>query len=246
MNKELNSFNMHRSGLRGFVPFVALMLWFLLAILYAGPAKANDETITAADLLPEIEAALMAEGLNDPANISLTAPGASIAADATITNLSYNPLSGRFVARLSSGSGTIAGVARMIARYPVLTRSIARGEEITEGDIRFVETSSRSNRGLITDPSDLIGKAARRSLASGAPVRLSDVEAPVLVEKGAIVTLVYEIAGLRMTHQGIARNKGGDGDIVVVENIESERTLKGIVEGRNAIKIIPRRRAIEG
>ena len=229
--------------LRGFVAFVALVLWFLMAILSARPAAA-ETPLTAADILPDIEAALMAEGMAADARIALSQPTMPVASS-SIAHVSYNALSGRFVVRMKSG-GAIHGLARMVQSLPVLTRRMERGDLIDDSDITYAEMTMTGARGVIDDASELVGKIARRPLAPGAPLRAHDIEAPTLVKKGAVVTLAYEIAGLRMTHQGVALKDGAAGDVITIRNIDSERTLKGVVADRNLVAVAPRRSAIEG
>lgn len=231
--------------LRGFVPFVAIILWFLLAILGARPAAASDFTLTAADIAPEIEAALGAHGMPADAQIELLRPDQPIA-NANIEHVSYNPQSGRFIIRLSGASIPVAGIAQRMEMLPVLTRDIARGEMIAEDDIGFVEAPVNGKQTVLTSSEDLIGKIARRPLRADSALRTSDVEAPLLVQRGAVVTLYYKIAGLRMTHQGVAMDDGASGDIISVKSIDSDRALKGVVTDRNVISIIPRRGAFEG
>ncbi len=228
-------------NLRGFVAYVALLLWFLVAILAARPASAADTEarLTAANLLPEIEAALIEKGMSEESQITLAEPHQPIDS-VDIAHASFNPLSGRFIIRMENSAETILGVAHAVARIPVLNRNVARGELINESDIVFTEAPVNRARTIVKTADDLIGKTARRPLAAGSAIRHSDVTAPRLIEKGAVVTLSYQVAGMRMTHQGVALNNGAKGDIISVKNIESERTLKGVVADRNLVSIAPR------
>ncbi len=230
--------------MRGFVAFVAVTLWFLLAILGAGRAAAQNATLTAGDILPSLETTLVANGAPEDGVVHLDSPGLTVT-DAAIAHASYNPLSGRFVLRMAQG-GAITGVVARTQRYAVVNRAIERGELISDADIDFIDAPAASARGFITDAEALVGKSARRALAADRPVRAADVETPVLVKKGAIVTLTYQIDGLRMTHQGVAMHNGGAGDVVSVKNIKSDITLKGVVADRNLVSIIPLHAAFEG
>lgn len=230
--------------LRGFIAFIAVALWFLLVILGAGRASAQDAPLAARDVTPVLEAALAAQGAPEDGIVQLDNPGQPVI-DGAVAYTSYNPLSGRFVIRMTEGGAITGAVARM-ARYAIVNRDIERGEIIGEADIGSIDAPAISARGLVTDEHALSGKMARRALTANKPIRAADLETPTLVKKGAIVTLTYNVAGIRMTHQGIAMHNGGAGDVVSVKNIKSDRTLKGVVSDRNLVSIIPHNAAFEG
>lgn len=246
MDDRLIRANTKTSGIKGFVPFVAIALWFLLAIMSASPAAAaNNAYLLASDVLPDIEVALSAKGMAAEAVVEIDNPQQPISMDFAIVNTSYNPLSGRFVVRLNGG-GAITGFAKSMHTVPVLRTNMQRGDIIAENDIVYREiTAVRANQ-FLTSTDDLSGMIVRRQLNANTPIRPGDVEAPILVDRGAIVTLSYKMTGLTMTHQGVAADKGAKGDVVSVRNIASDRTLKGIVTDRNFITIVPRGGQVEG
>ena len=51
------------------------------------------------------------------------------------------------------------------------------------------------------------------------------------------VTLIYETAGLYLTVRGKALESGTEGDVVNVLNLQSKRTVSGIVIGRGQVSI---------
>ncbi len=243
----------HRNGtddvfggrMRGFVAFVAVVLWFLLAILSAGRAAAEDVSLTAGDILPSLEAVLTANGAPADGIVQLDNPAQPVGG-AAVAHASYNPLSGRFVLRMAQGAGAVTGIVARMQRYAVVNREMDRGEIIGEADLSYFEAPGASTRSFVTDAETLLGKSARRPLAANKPIRAGDLETPTLVKKGAVVTLTYQVDGLRMTHQGVAMHNGAAGDIVSVRNIKSDRTLKGVVADRNLVSIIPHHAAFEG
>ncbi len=242
-NRANDSFGGER--LPGFIAFIAIALWFLLAILGAGRASAQEFSLTAGDVLPSLEMALAANGAPDDGIVQLDNPALPVI-DGAVAHASYNPLSGRFVIRMAQGGGAVTGVVTRMARYAIINRAIDRGDIIGEADIDYLDAPAISGRGYVTDDNALIGKMARRALSANKPIRAGDLETPTLVKKGAIVTLTYNVEGIRMTHQGIAMHNGGAGDVVSVRNIKSDRTLKGVVSDHNLVSIIPHNAAFEG
>ena len=233
--------------LSGFVSYTAIALWFLLTIMV--PVKARAETpiaITAADILPDIEAALMEKGVAADTEIQLEAPDTIIYVASgkapVFDSVSVNPRSGRFLIRVRGAEGTpsaaIAGRAASSVEYPVLVQPVARGEIISENHITYRERNDLQAAFYVTDSADVIGMEARRPLQADAPLRVSDLKAPVLVKRGALVTMIYENDGLRLTHHGVAGAAGGMGDVIAVENTKSERTIKAVVTGVNRAAVI--------
>ena len=246
---------MHRSSIRnqnqavnapGFIGYLTVVLWFLLTVLSSGPARADDIvnsrqpiTLRASDILPQIEAALIDKGMNGGAEVVLNSPDLtfSTSSDVAVAFTSYNERSGRFVIRLQGVSTPVAGFVRVTEVFPVLTRAINRGDIIGEHDITFVESNDKRAGYFIQDAADIIGMEARRPLSAQTPLRSSDVAAPVLVKKGALVTITYVTEGLRLSHQGVALATGSRGDVISIRNIQSERTVKAIISGENIAKI---------
>ena len=230
-----------KSGSVGFLGVLMIAMWFLLTIMAPSAARANDSAValTAEDILPDIEAALAAKGMADGAEITLSNPGQTFyAVDAvTFSHASYNPQSGRFVLRIAGGATTITGFARLSESFPVLARAIDRGDIIQETDIVFIDSADMRAGVFLRDAKKLIGMEARRPLRAQSPLRPSDVTAPVLVEKGALVTVTFVMDGLRLTHQGVAMSAGSAGEVIAVKNIQSERMLKGVIDGRNLVSI---------
>ena len=244
-NHSLNRQIRHSTGIPAFVGWLAIVLWFLITIMAS--AKASDATIIASDLLPEIELALSEKGMSPDAAIELTDPAQPVALEtgATIIHTSFNPTSGRFVTRFSSGV-VVTGIANVVKQFPVLSRSLNRGDIVQENDIDYVETSQIRPGQYIEEAGALIGMEARRPLAANTPIRNNDVAMPILVKKGALITITFVLDGLRLSHQGVAMDNGGAGDVIAVKNVQSERVLKAIVERAGLARVAAPVTTLEG
>lgn len=239
----------------GFLAYATLLMWFLLTVLspmQAGaeePAEPPLASLRVADILPDIEAALAEKGALAGAEISLADPQAALlvakGGKPAFDSVSLNPGTGRFLIRARGATETIsiAGFARPRISLPVLAQPVARGDLIQEADIAWIETSEARPSGVILSANDLVGMEARRALAAGSPIRVHDVDAPMLVEKGKLVTIAFEAAGLRLTHSGVALRDGADGDVIDVRNVKSERVVKAVVAGPNLVSAVSSRRA---
>ena len=57
------------------------------------------------------------------------------------------------------------------------------------------------------------------------------------MQRDQTVTLIYEAAGLYLTIRGKALEGGTEGDVVSVVNLQSKRTVSGVVIGRGQVSI---------
>lgn len=157
--------------------------------------------------------------------------------------LTFDDRSGRFeaIVRAPGGDGArLSGIAEEVMDIPVLARPIQRGETIADADLAYVHTRiAYLSRNTVTDAKGLVGFAAKRPLRSGQPIQLSDIEHPVIVAKGALVTIVYEVPGLSLTDQGRALEPGATGDTISVLNPNSHRTLLATVVSSDRVRLEP-------
>ena len=77
----------------------------------------------------------------------------------------------------------------------------------------------------------------RKQLRAGQALRVSDLAKPDLVQRDDNVTLIYESTGLYLTIRGKAMESGTEGDVVNVLNLQSKRTVSGVVIGRDQVAI---------
>jgi flagella basal body P-ring formation protein FlgA len=235
--------------LPGVAAYATIGLWLLLTVLTPIRADAAEAQapviIRAADILPAIEEALMAKGVPAEAEVALAEPEATLAVEAGTSpqfdSISFNRASGRFLIRMRGFGGApstaISGTVKIVARFPTLVAPLARGEVIEEDNIDWIETAEARPADFITEAESLVGMEARRAIEPGAPLRPSDVVAPVLVKRGALVTMTYSLSGLTLTHAGVAQTTGAKGDLIDVKNVKSERIVKAVVAGENLVAI---------
>ena len=78
---------------------------------------------------------------------------------------------------------------------------------------------------------------ARRQLRAGQAIKGADLAKPDLVQRDQSVTLIYETPTIYLTIRGKALDNGTEGDVVSVMNLQSKRTVSGIVVGRGQVAI---------
>lgn len=120
----------------------------------------------------------------------------------------------------------------------VLTRAIARGETIHQADLAFVavDPAASGNQG-VSRLEDVVGKQASRSLRAGDAVKPGDVERPVWVKRRSAVVIHSVAAGVRITTQGMALDEGREGELIRVQNVQSEEAFMAQVTGPSEVTV---------
>lgn len=180
----------------------------------------------------------------DQARLSIALP-IDVAPTVTIENLTYDRAARRFEADLVAAGQThaamhsrISGSVAALVEIPVLNRRMQSGEIITAADIAWVEIDSREMRAdSISQADQLIGMTPRRALLTDQPISARAVQSPVLVEKGALVTMRLAKGNLQVTAQGRALSKGGKGDLIRIQNLTSNRIIEAVVEAADRVVV---------
>lgn len=159
--------------------------------------------------------------------------------DIGIARLTYDARNGRFDATLEIPTGaTQRGLLRLSGRafatveVVMVSRSVDRGAVLKTGDL-VVERRPRGEvaRDAVAGIERAVGMAARNVIRPGQPLRTADLARPEIVQRGQMVTLVFEAPGLTLTMRGKANESGAEGDTVSVLNEQSKRTVQGVVAG---------------
>ena len=162
-----------------------------------------------------------------------------------LENVRHDDRAGRVAATIvvPTGAGIVSrvpvtGRVLEVVRVPVVTRRVARGEIVRKDDLRWTEMPRNRVRGdVITDPEGVIGKSARHSLRPGRPLRNADVQRPLLVTRGSIVTLMLETKRMTLTTRGKSMESGSLGQTIQVVNIRSKRVIEAVVEGPGRVRV---------
>lgn len=171
-----------------------------------------------------------------------------IMAEVTVEDVSYNRRSNRFAAMLSVGEKGMNPVQRMrvtgevhsMLEIPTLTHRLNKGDVIAQNDITWIKVrADRTQRDIVTDAHDIIGMTPKRMLRAERPIRSGDVQRPVLVPKGSIVTIVLQQPGMTLTSKGKAMENGSDGETIRVINSKTKRTIDAIVLSSSTVTVIP-------
>jgi flagella basal body P-ring formation protein FlgA len=222
----------------------------LRQVLVSRPARriATDEIETA------VKAVLAQRFGLDGAHMMLVFDGAppsmilppDLSAPLKAEDVVYDPRARRVAANVAVGQPGHAGrrslrVAAAIvetADVVVLTRPLQRGDEISPGDVAL---ERRPREGVPADAlaelKGSIGRATRRALSPGLPLRAGDITRIEVVARGELVTVVYQMPGMTLTVRGKTLEGGGLGDTIGIQNPQSKRVLQGVVSGPGTVTV---------
>lgn len=136
--------------------------------------------------------------------------------------------------RLGAALFSMAFATHVCAQSVVAERTIRAQSVILEKDLTL---SDGSDSEAFSRISDVVGQEARITLYAGKPIRFDDIGPPAIVDRNQIVFLEYQSAGLRISTEGRALQRGGIGDRIRIMNLQSRATLFGLVQADGTIKV---------
>jgi flagellar basal body P-ring formation protein FlgA len=192
-------------------------------------------------------------GLGDAANLSLTFDRdiGDVRLEASSTGtlqpvaIRFEPRNGRFDVsfEVANENNTLPARLRFTGSVietvetAVLTRSVERNDVLKSSDVVTERRPKVEVGGDAAVRNRAVGMQMRRQLHAGQPIKVTDLAKPDLVQRDENVTLIYESTGLYLTVRGKAMEGGTEGDVVNVLNLQSKRTVSGVVIGRGQVAI---------
>src|SRR5712671_3615576 len=192
-------------------------------------------------------------GLGDAANLSLTFDrdvqdlrlDASNSGAMKATSARFDPRSNRFDVSIEIANDNVSTPTRLrfsgsaieTVEAAVLARGIERNEIIKASDLVVERRPKAEVGGDVASRDRAIGMQARKQLRAGQALKVADIAKPDLVQRDQNVTLTYEATGLYLTIRGKALENGTEGDVVSVLNLQSKRTVSGVVSGRGQVTV---------
>ncbi len=202
------------------------------------------------EMRPLVLAALSQRGLASQAEIVFDNEGARLLTSTgrpprlIVDQLTWDAQRGRFTAILSAAGDaavqplSVQGRVFQMLDVAVPNRAIQPGETLRARDLTVVRLrTDQVGRAHVTEMDRVVGRAARRLLIAGQPVRAADIQSPVLVNRNGIVTVRVAHPTLTLAMQGKALDDGAEGDTVRVVNTRSNKTIQGVVTGPSEVTV---------
>jgi flagella basal body P-ring formation protein FlgA len=166
------------------------------------------------------------------------------AGDLQLVRFSYDARSTRFDAAFDLPDAAarrraplrFSGTIVETVETAVLAQPLNRGDVIKSSDVT-VERRPKSELvgDMVAKAEQVVGMALRRPVRAGQPLRQADLMKPELVTRNELVTIFYEVPGIKLTLRGKALESGAEGDVVTVQNLLSKRNIQGVVSGQGAV-----------
>ncbi len=127
--------------------------------------------------------------------------------------------------------------ARARGRLVTTSRPVAFGEALNRSNLQLEERVVDRLDGLLTDLDQVAGSVSKRALEAGEVLTERDFDQPVLVKRGDLVTVVARLRNLTISASARARDSGGRGDWIVVQNLDSKQLVEARVIGANRVEV---------
>jgi len=228
---------------------LACAVGFLTALGGASAAIAEgsplDEAATRAielvRAIPQADGArLDVEALPFDARVSVAPCTRDLVAELVGKRLASARASVRVRCTDSANPWSVAVALRVSLYTPVLVakRALVRGDVIGADTTELAERDVLAlGYGHIEDPARYLGSRVTRPVAQGAALPPAAIAEPLLVERGATVTLLARGPAIDVRAAGIALEDGAAGARVRVKNASSGRTVDGVVDGPGIVAI---------
>lgn len=162
-----------------------------------------------------------------------------------ISALTFDPATKNFTAELTMRDSvslsqrriTLSGRFEAYGECLKLAQMGKKGDVLTTNDL-VSERCALSNTTQAPAPrASLIGLALADDYAAGTLIDPSKLKKPILVEKGASVTLTYVVGGLTLILRGRSSEAGALGDTITVTHPQTKRSLDAIVTGQGTASV---------
>jgi flagellar basal body P-ring formation protein FlgA len=119
----------------------------------------------------------------------------------------------------------------------VAARQIERGHVLDADDIQQqVRELTQYPSGVLTNPSQAIGKTSAAQIQSGDVLRPDLLRAALAIRQGQQVILIAQGAGFKVSSEGTAMGNATSGQVVAVKT-RSGQTIKGIAKGEGVVEV---------
>jgi len=122
--------------------------------------------------------------------------------------------------------------------FLVLSRSLQKGEVLSEEDIRLKQTRHQKLSGYFTKASDVVGRTLKKTLSVDQVLLSRHLEIDWDIRKGQKI-IIQSIAGpVTIENSGVARVDAQIGELIKAKNEQSGKIVEGIVVSRKKIRVL--------
>lgn len=224
----------------------SLLVSASLAANAAGTAAPVPDT--PAGLVAErLDAALDSRGLSGPREVALDNPMLTLPKNMTVesirlANLSVDARTGRLIALFAAADGKeqlrVTGRVFQLVDVLVPARGIEAGELIAERDLeRATVRRDPTAPEPLAAADGFVGKTPRHALRAHESVCAADLQAPLVIHRGELVTMVLQTPLMTVSAQGQAMDDAAVGAAIRVTNTKSHRIVEAVASGPGTVSI---------
>lgn len=125
-----------------------------------------------------------------------------------------------------------------LAEMVVAARTLERGEVLVASDLALARRDLSHVQGrFLRSTQDAVGLRVKNSLRANSPLRGDNLERVPLVKVGQIVTILVENDVVKITASGRAKGSGALGDLIMVQNLSSQKELAARVVDASTVRV---------
>lgn len=124
------------------------------------------------------------------------------------------------------------------AKTPTLRASLSRGAMVRADDVELAPADlERLPSGVVTRPSELVGKRLIQPANAGQPIQARALEVPPTIERGASVRVVLLGQGLRIARTAVAQENGNVGDTIRLKPADGDGMMRGQIVSATEVRM---------
>lgn len=121
--------------------------------------------------------------------------------------------------------------------YITTARALPPGQLILASDLVVLNGDLSSlPAGILSDPSEAVGKSLKNALGAGQPLRAEQLMSPLVIRQNQSVRVVSKGDGFAASAEGRALNNAAEGQVVQVR-MSSGQTVSGIAKNDGSVEI---------
>jgi flagella basal body P-ring formation protein FlgA len=125
-----------------------------------------------------------------------------------------------------------------LADMVVTTRPLERGEILTVADLAIQKRDLATTGGKVArTTADVVGLKVRVGMRGNSPLRSDYLERVPLIKAGQLVTVLLESPALRITTSGRAKGAGSAGDMIIIQNVSSNKDFPARVLDAGTVRV---------
>lgn len=126
---------------------------------------------------------------------------------------------------------------KVMADYVTTAAPLAQGQLVSLSDLTQVKGDlTMLPAGILTDPSQAVGRTVAMSLPAGAPLRQDALRNPAAVQQGQMVRLITTGTGFRVSSEGKALNNAADGQVIQARTAAGQ-VISGIARAGGIVEV---------